>query len=161
MQSVVKRKRERKPTGRPFPSSYVLLFLTFLPHLQAAAQKTVQAEEPEAAQLRLKLQSSKKDLQESQEDAARVRKELEETKHALEAARASSDAARVEQERLQAQLDAAAPESPAVGQAELAMALARVDDLADSPGVSDRDRHLRKNGHKRALDCLPLVQLRS
>jgi chromosome segregation ATPase len=69
--------------------------LTFLANLQAGAmsQKTEQAEK-EAAELRLKLQSTEKDLQGSQH-------ELELTKHALERANFSLSAARLEQQRLQ------------------------------------------------------------
>jgi chromosome segregation ATPase len=67
------------------------------------SQKTQQAEK-EAAELRLKLQSTEKDLQGSEH-------ELEMTKNALERAREELGAARLEQERLQTQSDAA-PKSP-------------------------------------------------
>jgi chromosome segregation ATPase len=129
----------------------MILSLTFLANLQAAAmsQKTEQAEK-EAAELRLKLQSTKKDLQGSQH-------ELDLIKHALERANSSLGAARLEQQRLQTQLDArveqkrlqtqldAAPESPLEPQ-EVENALAHVEKLTNNHEVSDRDRHL-KNRH--------------
>lgn len=101
------------------------------------SQKTQQAEK-EAAELRLKLQTTEKDLQGSQH-------ELEMTKNALERAREELGAARLEQERLQTRLDAA-PESPLDAQ-DLENAFAQVEKLTNNHEVSDRrDRHL-KNRH--------------
>lgn len=100
------------------------------------SQKTEQAEK-EAAELRLKLQSTEKDLQGSQH-------ELEMTKHALERAKSTLGAARLEQERLQTRLDAA-PDSPLEPQ-ELENALAQVEKFTNTHEVSDRDRHL-ENRH--------------